>query len=260
MIASPKGRIQIIGLGPGAPDLVTPQVQTALFEATDIIGYSGYLARLPKRSAQIMHPSDNRQELKRAAHAFALASAGRQVVIASSGDPGVFAMAAAVFESLDHGPSSWRAISIEILPGITAMLAASARVGAPLGHDFCAINLSDNLKSFAVIELRVRMAVRGDFVMALYNPRSRARPDTCAQIMDIIRTETDRDLLLILAKNVFCADESITITSLSRVDVRAIDMRTVVLVGNRSTKHVKDSPFIYTPRKEQFGDQSGEGI
>ena len=133
------GWVKIVGLGPGAEELVTAQVQDALAQATDVIGYIPYVARVAPRVGLTLHPSDNRVEIDRANHALELAAQGRQVVVVSSGDPGVFAMASAVFEALEAGPSNWLELDIEVQPGITAMLAAAARIGAPLGHDFCTI-------------------------------------------------------------------------------------------------------------------------
>ena len=141
-----SGRLCIAGLGPGADDLITPEVQRALSEATDVVGYASYVARIAPRDGLTLHASDNRVEMERARHALTLAAAGQRVVIVSSGDPGVFAMASAVFEALEAGPPDWRSLDIRVLPGVTAMLAAAARAGAPLGHDFCVLNLSDNLK------------------------------------------------------------------------------------------------------------------
>ena len=179
------GWIAIVGIGPGDPAMVTPEVTAALAQATDIVGYIPYVARVALRPGLVLHASDNRVEIERAEHAMAMAAAGRRVVVVSSGDPGVFAMAAALFEAVEAGPAAWRALDIRVLPGITAMLAASARVGAPLGHDFCAINLSDNLKPWSLIERRLALAVEADFVIALYNPRSRARPEGFARALDL---------------------------------------------------------------------------
>ena len=145
------GSVVIAGLGPGDDNLVTPQVADALARATDIVGYFPYVDRVQPRDGLTLHSSDNRVEIDRSQHALQMAAEGKQVVVVSSGDPGVFAMASAVFEALENGPSEWLDIQIEVLPGITAMLAASARAGAPLGHDFCAINLSYNLKHWAMI-------------------------------------------------------------------------------------------------------------
>ena len=151
------GTLTIAGLGPGDAALVTPEVSAALAEATDVLGYAPYVARVAAREGLRLHPSDNRQELERAGEALRLAAEGRSVVLVSSGDPGVFAMAAAVFEALEAAPELQQ-VSIRVLPGVTAMLAAAARAGAPLGHDFCAINLSDNLKPWELIEKRLRLA------------------------------------------------------------------------------------------------------
>ena len=171
-----SGWLAIAGLGPGAAELVTPEVTATLAQATDLIGYAPYVARVPERAGLIRHGSDNREELDRASLALRLAAEGKRVVVVSSGDPGVFAMAAAVFEAVDGGDPAWRDLDIRVLPGISAMFAAAARIGAPLGHDFCAINLSDNLKPWELIEKRLRLAAQADFVIALYNPLSKARP------------------------------------------------------------------------------------
>ena len=181
-----SGSVTVAGLGPGHSALVTPEVTEALSRATDILGYIPYVARIPARAGLTLHPSDNREELARAAHALDIAAAGGHAVIVSSGDPGVFAMASALFEALEAAPQP---VAIQILPGITAMLAAAARAGAPLGHDFCAINLSDNLKPLATVERRVRLAAQADFAMAFYNPRSKSRPHQFARVLDILREE-----------------------------------------------------------------------
>ena len=153
------GWLVIAGLGPGAEAMVTPEVTEALAQATDVVGYIPYVARVAAREGLTLHPSDNRVELDRARAALEMAATGRRVVVVSSGDPGVFAMASAVFEALE-GRADWQALDIRVMPGITAMLAAAAAAGAPLGHDFCCINLSDNLKPWSVIEDRVRQAAR----------------------------------------------------------------------------------------------------
>src|SRR5215475_428036 len=180
------GMLAIAGLGPGHEALVTPEVSAALASATDVFGYAPYVARVPAREGLRLHPSDNRMELQRATDALRLAAEDRNVVIVSSGDPGVFAMAAAVFEALETAPQ-WQDVAIRVLPGVTAMLAAAARAGAPLGHDFCAINLSDNLKPWGVIEKRLRLAAEADFAIALYNPRSASRPDQLGRALEVLR-------------------------------------------------------------------------
>lgn len=238
------GWIAVAGLGPGSDDMVTPEVHAALDQATDVIGYIPYVARVAGRQGLTLHPSDNRVELDRAHLALELAAQGRRVVIVSSGDPGVFAMASALFEALE---ASGTDPDIRILPGITAMLAAAARAGAPLGHDFCAINLSDNLKPFALIEHRLRHAARGDFAMAFYNPRSASRPEGFARVLDILRDECEPGRLIIFARAVTTPDESLRIVTLAEAAPEMADMRTVVLVGNSATRRV--GRWVYTPRQ-----------
>ena len=244
------GRLTIAGLGPGSEALITPQAQAALAQATDVVGYIPYVRRVPAREGLTRHETDNREELERAAHALTLAAAGHRVVVVSSGDPGVFAMAAAVFEALEAGPEPWRALEIEVLPGITAMLAASARAGAPLGHDFCAINLSDNLKPWSIIEKRLRAAVAGDFAMAFYNPRSSARPEGFGRALDVLRETCEHDPWVIFARAVSTPEEQIKIVRLSDARPEMADMRTVVIVGNSQTRMIKRAggPIVYSPR------------
>lgn len=237
-----SGWVAVAGLGPGADHLVTPEVTAALADATDVIGYIPYVARIIPRPGLVLHPSDNRVELDRARHALALAASGRRVVVVSSGDPGVFAMASALFEAL--APED--ATDIRILPGITAMLAAAARLGAPLGHDFCAINLSDNLKPWALIEKRLRLAAQADFAMAFYNPRSKSRPDGFARVLDILREECGPDRLISFARAVTTPEESLSTVTLAEATPEMADMRTVVIVGNSATRRV--GPWVYTPR------------
>ena len=194
------GWLAVAGLGPGDAGLVTPEVTAALDQATHVLGYVPYVARVAARPGLTLLPSDNREELDRATHALRLASDGGRVVVVSSGDPGVFAMASAVFEALEGWSGAMP--DIRILPGITAMLAAAARLGAPLGHDFCAINLSDNLKPWEVIENRLRLAARADFAMAFYNPRSASRPHQFTRTLEILREECGADRLISFARAV----------------------------------------------------------
>ncbi|KFG90994.1 Precorrin-3B C17-methyltransferase [Sphingobium herbicidovorans NBRC 16415] len=245
-----SGWVAVAGLGPGADALVTPEVTEALGQATDLVGYIPYVARVPDRDGLTRHASDNRVELERAAHALELAAAGKRVVVASSGDPGVFAMASALFEALEAGPQAWRCIDIRVLPGITAMLAAAARAGAPLGHDFCAINLSDNLKPWAMIERRLRLAAQADFAMAFYNPRSRARPEGFARTLDILRQECGPDRLILFARAVSTDDEELRVVRLEDAAPDMADMRTMVIVGSSRTRLIErsGSPILYTPR------------
>ena len=239
------GWIAIAGLGPGRDDLVTPEVTATLAQATDVIGYIPYVARVAPREGLTMYPSDNRVELDRAVHALQLASQGARVVVVSSGDPGVFAMASAVFEALEQHPE-YAAVDIRVLPGITAMLAAAAAIGAPLGHDFCTINLSDNLKPWATVEHRLRLAARADFAMAFYNPRSKSRPHQFAAALDILREECGPDRLITFARAVSTPEQALRTVTLAEAAPEMADMRTVVLVGNAATRRI--GRYVYTPR------------
>ena len=236
----------IAGLGPGDAALVTPEVSQALSQATDVVGYIPYVARVAARKGLTLHPSDNRLELDRARHALRMTAAGGRVVVVSSGDPGVFAMASAVFEAVEAHPE-FAALDIRVLPGITAMLAAAARAGAPLGHDFCAINLSDNLKPWDLIERRLRLAAQADFAMAFYNPRSASRPAGFPRVLDILREECGPDRLITFARAVTTPDERIETVTLAEARPGMADMQTVVLVGNSETRRV--GRWLYTPRR-----------
>ena len=239
------GWLCIAGLGPGDVQLVTPEATVAIDAASDIVGYIPYVARITPRPGLTLHASDNRVELDRARAALQMASEGRQVVIVSSGDPGVFAMAAAVFEALEGRPD-WQTLDIRVLPGITAMLAAAAKAGAPLGHDFCAINLSDNLKPAELIEARVRAAAGADFAMAFYNPRSASRPLTFGRVLEILRETCGPDRLITFARAVSTPEEKLLTIRLAEATSEMADMRTVVIVGNSATRRV--GRFVYTPR------------
>lgn len=239
------GTLTIAGLGPGDDALVTPQVSAALAAATDILGYAPYVARVRPRAGLTLHPSDNRLELQRASDALRLASEGRQVVVVSSGDPGVFAMASAVFEVLEDS-AQWRELPVRVLPGVTAMLAAAARAGAPLGHDFCAINLSDNLKPWAMIEKRLRLAAEADFAIAMYNPRSVSRPEGFGRALDILYDAGCGDRIVVFARAVSTREERIETVKLYEARPEMADMRTLVIVGNSATRRV--GRWVYAPR------------
>jgi precorrin-3B C17-methyltransferase len=239
------GTLTIAGLGPGDDALVTPEVSAALASATDILGYAPYVARVRPRDGLTLHPSDNRKELQRAGEALRLAAEGRQVVVVSSGDPGVFAMASAIFEALEESPQG-RELSIRVLPGVTAMLAAAARAGAPLGHDFCAINLSDNLKPWSVIEKRLRLAAEADFAIAMYNPRSASRPEGFGRALSVLKEAGCGDRLVVFARAVSAPDERIETVTLREATPDMADMRTLVIVGNAATRRV--GGWVYAPR------------
>lgn len=256
-----SGVLYIGGLGPGAAAHISPAVQQALLQASDVLGYFPYVERARQclqatageAAVQAVHwqASDNRQELERARHALQLAAQGRRVFMASSGDPGVFAMASAVFEALDKAgaaeQAAWQTLDIQVLPGITAMLAAAARAGAPLGHDFCCINLSDNLKPWPVIAQRLQLALAGDFALALYNPRSHSRAEGFARLLALLRARCEPERLLVFARAISTPDEHVYICTLAQAHEGLADMRTVVLVGNRFTRRV-GGRWVYTPR------------
>ncbi|NYT74013.1 precorrin-3B C(17)-methyltransferase [Halomonas sp. QX-2] len=248
-----SGWLKIVGLGPGSEAMITPEVTAALQEATDVVGYVPYVNRVAPRAGLVRHGSDNREEIRRAEQALQLALEGHRVVVVSSGDPGVFAMAAAVFEALEAGDALWRGLDIQVLPGISAMLAASASVGAPLGHDFCCINLSDNLKPWALIEKRLRLAAEADFAMAFYNPRSKARPAGFERMLDVLRGACGPDRLIIFARAVSTPEELVRVTTLGEATPDMADMRTLVIVGSQQTRLIErdGAPLVYTPRSSQ---------
>lgn len=245
-----KGSLVVVGTGPGKADLMTPATRAALDRATDLVGYAPYLDRIPvSHPGQCRHASDNRVELDRARQALSLAAAGRQVAVVSGGDPGVFAMAAAVFEAVEAGDPAWRQLDITVEPGVTAMLAAAAEVGAPLGGDFCAISLSDNLKSWATIERRLTAAAEGDFVIALYNPASKARPHQLGQAFDLLRKVKDAATVVLFVRAAGTAEAKVVSTVLGAADAAVADMRTLVIVGASTTRQV--GRWVYTPRRER---------
>lgn len=241
-----SGWVVVAGLGPGRESLIVPEVAEVLAQATDVVGYIPYVRRVTPRPGLTLHESDNRVELDRATHALEMAAEGKRVVVVSSGDPGVFAMASAVFEALEAGPAEWLSLDIRVLPGITAMLAAAARIGAPLGHDFAAINLSDNLKPWELIEKRLRLAGEAGFAMAFYNPRSKSRPHQFARALEILREACGGDTLISFARAVSTPEEEIRTVTLAEATPDMADMRTMVIVGNRDTRRVGN--YVYTPR------------
>jgi precorrin-3B C17-methyltransferase len=253
------GRLAIVGVGPGSPDLITPAATAALTEADDLVGYGPYLDRVPTSSAgQRRHPSDNREEIARARFALDLAASGRKVAVVSGGDPGVFAMAAAVFEAIDHGEPQWRAVDMVVEPGVTAMLAAAAAAGAPLGADFCAISLSDNLKSWTTIERRLKAAAAADFVIALYNPASKARPHQLAAAFDLLAAVKGKETVALFVRAAGTPEVSVDVTTLGRADPGQADMRTLVIIGSSETRMIQRDgrrPWVYTPRGERMGQR-----
>jgi precorrin-3B C17-methyltransferase len=246
------GRVDVVGLGPGDPRLTTPAAAEALAAADDLVGYAAYVARAPVVAGQARHASDNREEDARARAALEMAAEGRRVAVVCSGDPGVFAMAAAVCEAVEAGPPAWRDLDLGVTPGVTAMLAAAAAAGAPLGHDFCAINLSDNLKPWAVVERRLAAAAGAGFAVALYNPASRARPDQFARAMVALGAVLPGPTPVVLAHAVTTPAQRIEVLALADAPDAAADMRTLVIVGSTATRVVERpgrAPLVYSPRR-----------
>lgn len=248
-----RGRLTVVGLGPGDAGMMVPAVRRALDQAEDIVGYDTYVKMAgPLRPDQIVHPSDNREELWRARQAFALAASGRSVAVVSSGDPGIFAMASAVLEALDGAEdASWHGVELVILPGVSAAMAAAARIGAPLGHDFCIISLSDNLKPWPVILDRLTHAASGDFAMAFYNPISKARPWQLGEALELLRRYRTPETPVVLGRDVGRPAERVTNVTLGTLTPEMVDMRTVVIVGSSTTRTIKrpdGGDWVYTPR------------
>ncbi len=248
-----RGRLTVLGLGPGDAAWLTPAARDALAQATDILGYTTYVTMAgPFRADQRVHGTDNREEMQRARHAFELAAEGRRVAVVSSGDPGVFAMAAAVLEALDEARDPrWAAVELRIEPGVSASLATAAQAGAPLGHDFCAISLSDNLKPWDVIEMRLRHAAQADLVMAFYNPISRARPWQLDRALDVVRAHRAADTVVVLGRDIGRPGATLATTTLGALRSDQVDMRTMVIVGSSTTRRfaIGDGrEWVYTPR------------
>jgi precorrin-3B C17-methyltransferase len=246
-----SGQLAVVGLGPGDARWLTPEAADALAAADAVYGYGPYLDRVPVRGGQARHASDNREEGARAAAALGHAAQGAKVAIVSGGDPGVFAMAAAVCAEIEAGPQVWRALDLVIVPGVTAMLAVAARAGAPLGHDFCALSLSDNLKPWELIERRLDAAASAGFVIALYNPVSRARPWQLGTALERLRRHLPDATPVVFGRAVGRADERITVTTLGEGAAASADMATLIIVGSRETRTIarpSGAPLVYTPR------------
>ncbi len=249
------GDIAVVGLGPGPEAWLLPEAAEALASATDLVGYAPYLGRVPERPGLRRHASDNRVERDRAHHAFALAREGARVAVVSGGDPGIFAMAAAVFEALEAEPAH-RAVPVRVVPGLSAMQAAAARLGAPLGHDFCVLSLSDNLKPWPVVLRRLTAAAEGDFALALYNPASKARPERIVEALAHLRGLKAPTTPVAFARAVGRPDERLHLTTLGEADPALVDMATLVVVGSSETRWVEGSGgrrWMLTPRSYGAG-------
>ena len=248
-----RGRLAVIGLGPGAAELMVPAVKAELARCTDVLGYETYVRMAgPFRDDQVQHCTDNREEMQRARHAFELAAQGRSVVVVSSGDPGVFAMAAAVIEALhESGDPAWHQVDLEILPGVSASLATAAQAGAPLGHDFCVMSLSDNLKPWSIIEKRLDLASQADLALAFYNPISRSRPWQLGRALEIVAQHRRPETPVVLGRDIGRPGQTLRVTTLGQLTPDQVDMRTMVLVGSSTTctfPRAGGGEWVYTPR------------
>ncbi|SMQ60493.1 precorrin-3 methyltransferase [Devosia lucknowensis] len=245
------GRLTVVGTGPGNPGQTTPQALEAIASSELFFGYAPYLDRLTLRADQVRVASDNREEIDRSRAALDAASKGAKVCVVSGGDPGVFAMAAAICEAIEAGPETWRRLDIEVLPGVTAMLAVAARAGAPLGHDFCAISLSDNLKPWELIERRLRAVSEAGLVIALYNPISKARPWQLATAFKILREFLPVTTPVIFGRAVGRPDEHFVVSPLGEADRQKADMATCIIIGSAETRIIERpgmDPLVYSPR------------
>lgn len=245
------GKLFVVGTGPGNPDQMTPEARSAVAASTEFFGYFPYIDRLNLRPDQIKVASDNREELNRAQAALIRAAAGINVCVVSGGDPGVFAMAAAVCEAIDAGPDDWKSVDLVIVPGVTAMLAVAARIGAPLGHDFCAISLSDNLKPWEIIEKRLRLVSEAGLVIALYNPISKARPWQLGKAFEILRETLPATTPVIFGRAAGRPDEHMLVMPLGDAEAERADMATCVVIGSPETRIIPRPgmpDLVYTPR------------
>ncbi|MFI7705768.1 precorrin-2 C(20)-methyltransferase [Nonomuraea sp. NPDC049480] len=240
-----RGEVAVVGLGPAGRPWLTPEAQEALAAATDLVGYGPYVDRVAPNPRQRRHRTDNRVEAERARHALELARGGARVAVVSSGDPGVFAMASAVLEEAAAG---FPDVPVRIVPGLTAAQAVASRAGAPLGHDYCVLSLSDLLKPWEVVADRLAAAARADLVLALYNPASRSRTWQLGAARDVLLEHRDPGTPVVIGRDVGGAEESVTVTTLGELDTSQVDMRCLLIVGSSTTK-VTDRGVVYTPRR-----------
>lgn len=239
------GSVTVVGLGPAGSQWLTPQAAEVLAAADHVVGYGPYVARVPQRAGQQRHTSGNRVESERAAEALDLALSGARVAVVSSGDPGVFAMASAVLERA--GESRWSGVRVDVIPGVTAANAAASRVGAPLGHDYCVLSLSDRLKPWEIIERRLDAAASADMAIAIYNPASKTRRDQLERARNVLLRHRDGDTPLIIARDVGGDEESITVTTIGGFEESDVDMRCLLIVGSSKTR--VDGDTVWTPRR-----------
>ncbi|MFB7598221.1 precorrin-2 C(20)-methyltransferase [Streptomyces sp. NPDC056160] len=245
-----RGEVVVVGTGPAGPLWLTPETRGALAAADDLVGYTTYLDRVPERAGQLRHGSDNRVEAERAEFALQLARRGRRVAVVSGGDPGIFAMATAVLEAAAR--PEYAEVPVRVLPGVTAANAAAARAGAPLGHDYATLSLSDRLKPWEVIAERLRAAASADLVLALYNPGSRSRTWQVGKARDLLLEHRSPDTPVVVARDVGGPGERVRIVRLAALDPAEVDMRTILLVGSSQTRVVRRADgqeVVWTPRR-----------
>ncbi|WP_441248905.1 precorrin-2 C(20)-methyltransferase [Kitasatospora sp. McL0602] len=244
------GEVVVVGTGPAGPLWLTPEARGALANATDLVGYTTYIDRVPVRAGQLRHGSDNKVEAERAEFALDLARRGRRVAVVSSGDPGVFAMATAVLEAACADP--YRSVPVRILPGMTAAHAAASRAGAPLGHDYAVVSLSDRLKPWEVVAQRLRAAASADLVLALYNPGSQSRTTQVGLARDLLLEHRAFDTPVVMARDVGGPTERVRTVRLGELDPAQVDMRTILLIGSSQTQAVQrddGTEVVWTPRR-----------
>ena len=258
-----RGRVTVVGIGPGARAWRTPAADAAIADATDLVGYGRYLdllGPLPPGCARHAYPIGAEEERCRAA--LALAAEGRRVALVSSGDAGVYGMASLLFELLGGADADprWRGIELAVEPGISALQAAAARAGAPIGHDFCAISLSDLLTPWSAIARRLRAAAEADFVVALYNPASARRRTQLTQARAILAAHRPADCPVVLARNLGREGEAVSVTTLGELDTDAVDMLTVIVIGSSQTRRLERGgrAWLYTPRGYGAGDVAAQ--
>ncbi|MEU7765763.1 precorrin-3B C(17)-methyltransferase [Nocardia sp. NPDC049190] len=254
------GEVVVVGLGPGAPEWTTDEVRAALDEATDLVGYTSYLNRVPERPGQHRHATDNRVESERAAMALDLAKRGARVAVVSSGDPGVFAMAAAVLE--ESADPQWRGVSVRVLPGLTAANAVASRVGAPLGHDYAMISLSDRLKPWEVVAQRLSAVAAADMAIAVYNPASSQRTWQVGAMRDLLLEYRKSDTPVVLGRDVGGPAETVRVVTLGDLDPADVDMRTLMIIGASTTVALESDQGtrVYTSRRYgRVREATGDG-
>jgi precorrin-2 C20-methyltransferase/precorrin-3B C17-methyltransferase len=247
----PRGEVVVVGTGPAGPLWLTPEARGELASAQDLVGYATYLDRVPVRAGQQRHASDNRVESERAELALDLAKRGRRVAVVSGGDPGVFAMATAVLEVASQ--EAYRDVPVRVLPGVTAANAAAARAGAPLGHDYAVISLSDRLKPWEVIAGRLAAAASADLALALYNPGSASRTWQVGKARELLLEHRAPDTPVVLARDVGGPEESVRTVRLADLEPGEVDMRTLLLIGSSQTRAVRRGDggageTVWTPR------------